>query len=150
MRVHVVRGIFPENAIDMTVVGNDMPLIERGTVSCPEQVVSPFGACGHEASILRAMDERDRDCHSVQVRKIGFAAVGGDDVAAPRHQREMLEYLEIGHAEQLVQAVVQASIELRMLVQQRIQERDAVAYGAVAMLAMRDRIEAQRIVEQPL
>ncbi len=94
------------------------------------------------------MDEGDRDRHPPDVRDVGVGPVGADQVPGADHPRQVLERLDVGDAEHLVQRRVGRFVQLLVPVQRRVHEADPVAGVAVAGLPALGRGDRGDGVEQ--
>jgi hypothetical protein len=91
-----------------------------------QRVIGFRRARGVEAVVLRAVQERDRDGHPVQVRQVGVLPGRCDRVAGPDHLRQVVERGHVRDSEHLVQRVVSGGVELLVLVKQLVDERAAL------------------------
>ncbi len=150
MRKHVDHRIATKDAIDMPVALDHGTAVERWIVALAQGVIRRLRTFGQEASIVRAVEKRDRHIHPIQMRQIDLRAVEGHDVTHSHHPGEMLEGLHTAHAKQLMQIVVKERREIRMVVQLRIEKTDPVAHRTTAVFVVPDRIETQGIVKDRL
>ena len=129
---------------------SDTGCTDQARWSCTSRSNVSRVLCGSHVSILLAVHKRDGDLHPIDVRQIDLFARVIDDVSRAPHHTQMLEVRHRRHAEQFVQVIVRGRVELIVLVQRRIQERDAMAHRTLAVFLIRVRIHVQRGVVELL
>lgn len=88
---HRVGRVFPQNAVDMPISRDDVPVVEVTTVVGSERVKREARTLGQITLIRGAMDEAERDCQARQMGHVFFLPLRIDQMSHPRHQRQMVE-----------------------------------------------------------
>jgi len=119
---HVPGGVFSEDAIDVTVIRDDLSIVEGCPVRTGQPVQGDFGAPGQIAGILRPGNKERRHCHAVEMLDIDIVSIQRHHMSRSTHRRYMLEASRIRHAEHFVEVVEGGPVQLIELIQLTVQE----------------------------
>src|SRR5918998_791833 len=108
----------------MAVAGDDVALVQVCAVVLPQQLHRLLRAFREKTGVLGAMDEGDRDGEATQVGKVDVLSVSGPQLTGSDHEGKVVQLMDVGYPEHLMQGLVRGVVELFVLVEKRVHEGD--------------------------
>ena len=130
----------------MRVLGNSEVDVAGRTVPVADLAETLLRSLDKEKPILHPVQERNRNLHAIEVRKIDILPVLIHDLALADHERDLFKRAEVRNAEHFVKGIVCGGIQLVMLEHFAIHHKDASADRVVAPLLRRSELQ-NRIAE---